>query len=54
MGGRTVTTSAEGASIMTKETKIRLCDRSPEKTDDAMARIRAFCRHFIRVYGVSE
>ena len=30
---------------------IRLCDREPEKTEDAMARIEAFSRHFIRVYG---
>lgn len=31
---------------------IHLCDREPEKTDDAMARIEAFSRHFIHVYGV--
>ena len=30
---------------------IHLCDRAPEKTDEAMARIEAFSRHFIRVYG---
>ena len=30
---------------------IRLCDREPEKTDEAMARIEAFSRHFISVYG---
>lgn len=30
---------------------IHLCDREPEKTDEAMARAEAFSRHFIRVYG---
>ena len=30
---------------------IHLCDREPEKTDDAIAEIEAFSRHFIRVYG---
>ncbi len=30
---------------------IRLCDREPEKTDEALKRIEAFSRHFIRVYG---
>ena len=30
---------------------IHLCDREPEKTDEAMARIEAFSRHFIKVYG---
>ncbi len=33
---------------------IHLCDREPEKTDEAMAGIEAFCRHFIKVYGVTE
>ena len=32
---------------------IRLCDREPEKTDEAMDQIEAFSRHFIRVYGVT-
>lgn len=32
---------------------IHLCDREPEKTDEAMRQIEAFSRHFIRVYGVS-
>ena len=32
---------------------IHLCDRAPEKTEDAMAQIEAFSRHFIRVYGVN-
>ena len=31
---------------------IHLCDREPEKTDEAMAQIEAFSRHFIAVYGV--
>lgn len=31
---------------------IHLCDREPEKTDDAIAQIEAFSRHFIKVYGV--
>ena len=30
---------------------IHLCDREPEKTDEAIARIEAFSRHFIKVYG---
>ena len=30
---------------------IHLCDREPEKTDEAMAQIEAFSRHFIKVYG---
>ena len=30
---------------------IHLCDREPEKTDDALARIEAFARHFIKIYG---
>ena len=31
---------------------IHLCDRQPEKTDEAMVQIEAFSRHFIKVYGV--
>ena len=31
---------------------IHLCDREPEKTDDAIAQIEAFSRHFIGTYGV--
>ena len=31
---------------------IHLCDREPEKTEEAMARIEAFSRHFIKTYGV--
>ena len=30
---------------------IRLCDREPERTDEAMAQIKAFSRHFVRHYG---
>lgn len=30
---------------------IHLCDREPEKTDDAILQIEAFSRHFVRVYG---
>ena len=32
---------------------IHLCDREPKKTDEAMAQIEAFIRHFIRVCGRS-
>ena len=32
---------------------IHLCDREPEKTEDAMAQAEAFSRHFIRVYGAN-
>ncbi len=30
---------------------IRLCDRERDKTDEALARIEAFSRHFIETYG---
>ncbi len=33
---------------------IHLCDREPEKTDDALTRAETFSRHFIRVYGKEE
>ena len=33
-------------------TLIHLCDREPEKTDDALSRIETFARHFIKTYGV--
>ena len=33
---------------------IHLCDREPEKTEDAVARIEAFSRHFIRTYGAKS
>ena len=31
---------------------IHLCDREPEKTEEAMDRAEEFSRHFIRTYGV--
>ncbi|MCR4950316.1 MAG: TetR/AcrR family transcriptional regulator [Solobacterium sp.] len=31
---------------------IHLCDREPEKTEDAIRKIEAFSRHFIMTYGV--
>ena len=31
---------------------IHLCDREPEKTDEALTRIAAFARLFIQTYGV--
>ena len=31
---------------------IHLCDREPEKTEDAIGQIEAFSRHFIATYGV--
>ena len=30
---------------------IHLCDREPEKAEDAMRQIESFSRHFIRTYG---
>ena len=33
---------------------IHLCDREPEKTDEAMAQIEAFSRHFIKTYGAQD
>ena len=33
---------------------IHLCDREPEKTNEAMAQIEAFSRHFVKVYGVTD
>lgn len=30
---------------------IHLCDREPEKTEEAIAQIEAFSHHFIKVYG---
>ena len=33
---------------------IHLCDREPEKTDDALAQIEAFSRHFIKIYGATD
>ena len=31
---------------------IHLCDREPEKTNEAIAQVEAFSRHFIKTYGV--
>jgi len=30
---------------------IHLCDREPEKTGEAISRVEAFSRHFVRTYG---
>ena len=30
---------------------IHLCDREPDKVEEALAKVEAFSRHFIRVYG---
>ncbi len=31
---------------------IHLCDRDPERTEQAISRVEAFCRHFVRTYGI--
>ena len=33
---------------------IHLCDREPDRTEEAMAQIEAFSRHFGKVYGAAE
>ena len=33
---------------------IHLCDREPDKKEAALAKVEAFSRHFIRVYGQEE
>ena len=33
---------------------IHLCDREPEKTEEAIRQVEAFSRHFIQVYGETE
>ena len=33
---------------------IHLCDREPEKTDEAMAQVEAFSRHFVKTYSMEE
>ena len=33
---------------------IHLCDREPGKTEEAMAQIEAFSRHFVKVYGATD
>jgi AcrR family transcriptional regulator len=35
-------------------TLIHLCDREPEKTEEAMAQVEAFIQHFFSTYGVME
>lgn len=31
---------------------IHLCDREPERTEEALAQVEAFSRHFIKTYGI--
>ena len=33
---------------------IHHCDREPEKTEETIARIEAFSRHFVKFYGVTD
>ena len=33
---------------------IHLCDREPDKTQEALKQVEAFSRHFIRIYGMGE
>ena len=33
---------------------IHLCDREPEKTEEAIKQVEAFSRHFIKTYGVRD
>ena len=33
---------------------IHLCDREPDKTEDAIRKIESFSRHFIMVYGAKQ
>ena len=33
---------------------IHLCDREPDKVDEALAKVEAFSRHFVRVYGQED
>ena len=33
---------------------IHLCDREPEKTEDALKQVEEYSRHFIRVYGQDQ
>ena len=33
---------------------IHLCDREPDKVDEALAKVEAFSRHFIRIYGLKD
>lgn len=31
---------------------IHMCDREPEKENDAVSQIKAFSKHFVRIYGL--
>ena len=33
---------------------IHLCDREPEKTEEAIRQVEAFSRHFIKTYGATD
>ena len=33
---------------------IHLCDREPEKTEEAIRQVEAFSRHFIKIYGEDQ
>ncbi len=33
---------------------IHLCDREPQKAEEALSRIEAFSRHFLRTYGIHD
>ena len=33
---------------------IHLCDREPEKMEEAIGQIEAFNRHFVRIYGTGK
>ena len=33
---------------------IHLCDREPDKKEEALAKVEAFSRHFVRVYGQED
>ena len=33
---------------------IHLCDREPDKKEEALVKVEAFSRHFVRVYGQED
>jgi len=33
---------------------IHLCDREPERTEEAIRQVEAFSRHFVRIYGIQD
>ena len=33
---------------------IHLCDREPEKTEEAIVRVEMFSRHFVKTYGAQD